>query len=277
MLDEDSAAGIGAGFMNGALASDDEDSGDASTVPTRRKQSILAEAINYRPTASIPVASPRPGYASKPAVLDSPSPPSPRQRVPPGISELQISSNPFSERQNTNASTDTGPKDSTKFEGAWADNSPYISPAPPYVAEMHSPRHGSHSAVSIAPSLPIDPQMTGGSVTPFKPAFLKNRDSVRFNDESTGFIRGGAEGMVIPRRGARGDYFWRRFSTIAKDKGKQEKRSVHRLNINLQSLTPQTLLVHGLKQLKVGLRLCLEAFGSYQSSSSSLVKASFLG
>lgn len=230
MLDnDDSAEGIGAGFMNADATSDDDSDDEEAIKRARSKQSMLAEAIQHeRHAVSIPLASPRPGYAGKPAVLNPPTPTSPpqQQMYPPGLrAPAAAHAPPTQQRNGPFPGVDIDKKDPNKLNGGWTDTARQVSPAPPYAApHMLSAPPARPGTVSIAPSIPMTPQMTAGSVQPIKPAFFNNRDSVRFTEESSGFIRGGAEGQVIPRRGATGDKFWRRFSVIAKDQGNKERR-----------------------------------------------------
>jgi hypothetical protein len=69
-----------------------------------------------------------------------------------------------------------------------------------------------------APSVPSTPHPLEEPVTPITPAFLrpsKPTETVQFTSEP--IIRSNSEDHLLPRRGDKGDDFWRRFSMVAKD------------------------------------------------------------
>jgi hypothetical protein len=70
-------------------------------------------------------------------------------------------------------------------------------------------------------SVPSTPHPLEEPITPITPAFLrpsktsKLTDNVQFASEP--IMRGGSEDHLLPRRGDKGDDFWRRFSMVAKE------------------------------------------------------------
>ncbi|KAI0647715.1 hypothetical protein C8Q79DRAFT_1008130 [Trametes meyenii] len=90
-------------------------------------------------------------------------------------------------------------------------------PASPEMSEFgHSPA-----------SMPSTPHPLQPPMVPIAPVFARpstatSRD-VKF--ESKPIMRGDTEDTVLPRRGQRGDDFWRRFSMVAKEEGSASKGS----------------------------------------------------
>ncbi|KZT28344.1 hypothetical protein NEOLEDRAFT_1058963 [Neolentinus lepideus HHB14362 ss-1] len=163
------ADALGAGFMNGA--SDDDDDDDRN--PFQNKHAIQVPA-----TQSIPLASPKPGYAAPNPVhalnsIARPSPAPTRDGPPSEMSEA----NPIR-----------------------------LAIPPPAPVNVPSTPH------------PLQPPMT-----PITPVFARPRNGeaangVKFETSQLrpGIMRADAEGTTLPRRGEKGDDFWRRFSMVAK-------------------------------------------------------------
>jgi len=89
----------------------------------------------------------------------------------------------------------------------------------PSMAQIHSP-------VSTVPSTPhpLQPPMT-----PIAPAFIRPSPSpsprdVSFNLDKA-ILRGDKEETLLPKRGERGDDFWRRFSMVVKEDNKEQHKS----------------------------------------------------
>jgi len=63
-------------------------------------------------------------------------------------------------------------------------------------------------------------------MTPITPVFARPAKGVdiKFRDEKP-IMRGNSEGVTLPKRGERGDDFWRRFSVIAKDENRKSSSS----------------------------------------------------
>ncbi|KAI0317518.1 hypothetical protein OF83DRAFT_1121090 [Amylostereum chailletii] len=92
---------------------------------------------------------------------------------------------------------------------------PQTRAPPPAVLAMHPP----------APiSVPSTPHPLPPTMTPIQPVFArpdKSQSEVKFNTEP--IMRGDGEGALIPRRGDKGDDFWRRFSMIAKEESSRKE------------------------------------------------------
>lgn len=201
-----SGAGVlGMGFMNGDMDSDDDE--DEPSYKHNNKHSALAAATHPQAQATIPLAAPRPGYAAPIAALNlsRPSPAAtpevrrqpPQMQIPHVQRQMQI---PQAPRQMSQVpqSLRTGPG---------APLGPSRGPPPrPY-------------ASSPAPStVPSTPHPLEEPITPITPAFLrpsKSTDNVQFASEP--IMRGNSEDHLLPRRGDKGDDFWRRFSMVAKE------------------------------------------------------------
>ncbi len=99
---------------------------------------------------------------------------------------------------------------------------------------MPSPALASPRAAFIPPSVPSTPHPLPPS-TPITPQFARPRppkkenSDVKFSD--AGILRGKHEETLLPRRGEKGDDFWRRFSMVVKmeDTKKGQSRWVYNL------------------------------------------------
>ena len=200
------AGALGMGFMNGDMDSDDDD--DELNNTHNNKHSALAAATQPQAQSTIPLASPRPGYAAPIAALNL-SRPSPEVRqqapqmpqaqmpmqMPQPPKQVQMSQVPPMLRASPGASL-----------GSPHGPAPSRGPPRPYVP-------------SPAPStVPSTPHPLEEPITPITPAFLrpsKSTDNVKFATEP--IMRGNSEDHLLPRRGDKGDDFWRRFSMVAKE------------------------------------------------------------
>ncbi|KAG7445796.1 uncharacterized protein BT62DRAFT_932960 [Guyanagaster necrorhizus] len=212
-LDKKRQSGTGAlgmGFLNGSMEDDDDDDDDycgpSSAAESRQagplpsKHAALAAATasngNRRGSPSPPpqyIASPRPGYAAPIAALNNLPRPEPAA-APARQHQPQISVN------------------------AKPPRSQY-----PFVLPINT---ASSSPVSISSSVPSTPHPLQPPMTPITPVFARPTKGVdvKFRDEKP-IIRGNSEGMTLPKRGERGDEFWRRFSVIAKEENRKSSSS----------------------------------------------------
>lgn len=146
------------------------------------------------PAHAIPLAAPRPGYPAPVANLkiSSPSPsgsPLIQPLEPPHMGQV-----PQALRA-VRPQADTG--------------TPRI---PPPIYQTAVPRL----------SVPSTPHPLQPPMTPITPVFARPSKSpaapdVKFSDP---IMRGGSEDNLLPKRGERGDDFWRRFSIVAKEEKK---------------------------------------------------------
>ncbi|KAG2155897.1 uncharacterized protein EDB93DRAFT_1222168 [Suillus bovinus] len=187
---------VGLGFLNGDL-SDDEDEDVLMHKPPMATESKQG-TMNASP---IPLAAPRPGYPAPPvSALNLPSPatsPEMRQIVqpPPALQPLQPMPNALKVTR------------------------------PPADMDIHQPRMPVpiYETPSPRPSVPNTPHPLQPPITPITPVFARPIKSPTPRDiKYTGdtIMRGYSEDNLAPRRGQKGDDFWRRFSIVAKDEKK---------------------------------------------------------
>ncbi|KAF8645172.1 hypothetical protein AX16_007999 [Volvariella volvacea WC 439] len=188
---------LGMGLLNGSMDDDSDDDDEPARKPATAnstpassqpvsKHAALAAATgatspqSSSPSVPQPIAAPRPGYAAPIAALNLARPEP--IAVPQGRQQqLPPLENPF--------------EDNASF-----------TPAPP-------------SPMSSAPH-PLQPPMT--PITPVfaRPAKPASAPGVKFSDpipRSKPIMRGNTEETLLPKRGEKGDDFWRRFSMIAKE------------------------------------------------------------
>lgn len=185
---------VGLGFMTGDL-SDDEDEDVLMHKPPMATEPEHGGAMNAAP---IPLAAPRPGYPAPVSALNIPSPaatPEMRQVTQPPLLHKPPPPMPNALRINR----------------------------PP--ANIHSPRMPSpiYETPAPRPSVPSAPHPLQPPMTPITPVFARPARSPAPRDiQFTGdtIIRGGSEDNLVPKRGERGDDFWRRFSIVARDEKK---------------------------------------------------------
>jgi len=149
------------------------------------KHAAPAAAVQPVPQqAPVPLLAPKPGYAAPIAALSMPD----AAQFPPGI-------NP--------------PLARSDQHGA-----PRMPPA--VVRARHPP---------VAPiTVPSTPHPLPPTMTPILPVFARPAQPAQSNEVKWGpepIIRGNSEEKLIPRRGEKGDDFWRRFSMVAREENKK--------------------------------------------------------
>lgn len=173
---------LGMGMMSGDMDDDDEDPFDDSKKPSN-------DSKQHLPQQPIPLAAPKPGYAAPVAALNL-ARPSPT---------------------------------------ATPDGRQPLSPTSPQMSQMQAPRPlvlvgnlngaGSPRSPGTPVGVPSTPHPLMPPMTPIQPVFArpaKNEKDVQFA-ATTPILRGNKESTVLPKRGERGDDFWRRFSMVIKD------------------------------------------------------------
>ncbi|THH19094.1 hypothetical protein EW146_g2016 [Bondarzewia mesenterica] len=190
-LDDNRQSGIGAvgmGLMTGDVDDDDEDE------QQHDKHAALAAATQPQ---LVPLAAPRPGYPAPIAALNlsRPAPvatPEGRQLASPQMSQLPPSLRP-------SAGMSATPR----------------APPPALLTMIPPP----------APiSVPSTPHPLPPTMTPIQPVFARPAKNSPSRDVKWGpepIMRGNSEETLIPKRGEKGDDFWRRFSMIAKEENKK--------------------------------------------------------
>ncbi|KAI6147160.1 hypothetical protein BKA82DRAFT_247637 [Pisolithus tinctorius] len=175
---------VGLGFLNGSIDDDEDD-----TSPTQRHRPPMTAATAPRQPASLPLAAPRPGYPAPVSALKMPPSTSPESSRLPQMSQVpQVLSA-------TRRQPDMG-----------APRMP-----PPIYQTPAFPR----------PVVPSTPHPLQPPMTPITPVFARPSKSpapqtdVKFASDV--IIRGNSEDNLLPKRGERGDHFWRRFSVVAKE------------------------------------------------------------
>jgi hypothetical protein len=88
------------------------------------------------------------------------------------------------------------------------------APIPAFIQPPPSPAGSMNPHPLNAPSTPIAPVFA-------RPSFQEKRD-VKFKDDA--ILRGNSEETLLARGTQKGEEFWRRFSIVAKEAPKQEKR-----------------------------------------------------
>jgi len=155
----------------------------ALAAPQTAAQSVPAQM-------PIPLAAPKPGYAAPIAALSMPEPSQYPEttRFPPGISPVRVQHN-----------QQPAPR------------------MPPAVVRPPLP--------PVAPiSVPSTPHPLPPTMTPILPVFAKPLKLAGSQDVKWGpepIMRGNSEEKLIPRRGEKGDDFWRRFSMVAREESKK--------------------------------------------------------
>ncbi|KXN81800.1 hypothetical protein AN958_03726 [Leucoagaricus sp. SymC.cos] len=199
---------LGMGLLSMSDSEDDSDDEDSrkKPPPPSSKNAALAAATaaasapprssskhvmnpDPKPVESPTIVAPRPGYAAPIAALNLARPENAVARGrPPKPIEVSTLENPFE------------PPVAQVYNGARTPNSP-------------SP--------SVPPSTPHPLQPP---ITPITPVFARPAGGVTFSEpipRSKPIMRGGREDALLPRRGEKGDDFWRRFSMVAKIENKK--------------------------------------------------------
>jgi len=143
----------------------------------------------------IPLVAPKPGYAAPIDVLQSQS--SDTSHFPPGIAPAVRMKQPSQ-------------------HGAPRMPPPAARPPPPPSAPV---------AVPSTPH-PLPPTMT-----PILPVFARPARATESRDVKWGpepIMRGNSEERLLPRRGEKGDDFWRRFSMVAREESRKPKSQKER-------------------------------------------------
>jgi hypothetical protein len=206
---QSSAGAIGMGFMNGDLDSDDDDD-DHPAVRHHNKHTAIAPPT-YPNQSSVPLAAPRPGYAAPIAALHVPSPSpaqTPYSRQQPNI-QMPQPTPPQVPAALFPATLRSGPRPT----GGLQISVPTASPRGPPIFPQRQPS-------SPSPTVPSTPHPLDAPITPIQPAFLRPAKSSASRDikfEKEPIMRGNSEDHLLPKRGEKGDEFWRRFSMVAKD------------------------------------------------------------
>ena len=150
--------------------------------------------------APLPLLAPKPGYAAPIAALSMPQS-SPSPDATPQMSQFPPGINP-----------------------SLAQSGQHGAPRmPPAVARGRPP--------PLAPIVvPSTPHPLPPTMTPILPVFVRPTQPSQPSEVKWGpepILRGNSEEKLIPRRGERGDDFWRRFSMVAREENK--KRHSQRL------------------------------------------------
>jgi len=185
---------LGEGLLNGSLDDDDDDDDNRDDEKIRKPVPPAqvtaprppAVASHPKPPVVIPLAAPRPGYAAPVAALNLSQPAkvaAPNGRQPPAPMRINVPpANAFIPGYNM------------------SPRSPISVPSTPH---------------------PLQPPMT-----PIIPAFARPPRSPAPSESVTfaatePIMRGNSEDALIPKRGEKGDDFWRRFSMVAKEENKK--------------------------------------------------------
>lgn len=197
---------LGMGLLNMSDSdddSDDEDSRKKQSTPASKNAALAAatgavsppprtsskEATQPEPQYTQPIiAAPRPGYAAPIAALNLARPETASTRAPP-----------------------PQPIDVPSLE----------NPFEPPMAQVYHP-NGGPMVTSPSPSIPpSSPHPLQPPITPITPVFARpaKPGGVTFSEpgpRTKPIMRGNNEETLLPRRGEKGDDFWRRFSMVAK-------------------------------------------------------------
>lgn len=198
------------GFMNGNLDSDDDDDDDRPAVGHNNKHTVLNAATNSN-QSSVPLAAPRPGYAAPIAALHIPSP-SPAQT--PDSRQQRDMQMPQPKTRPTQVPAALLPAALRSGPGPAGEglqiSMPIATPRGPPIFPQRQPS-------SPSPTVPSTPHPLDAPMTPIQPAFLRPAKSRDIKFEKEAIMRGNSEDHLLPKRGEKGDEFWRRFSMVAKD------------------------------------------------------------
>ncbi|KAI0061629.1 hypothetical protein BV25DRAFT_1826334 [Artomyces pyxidatus] len=239
---------LGMALMNGDMDSDDEDDDERRKHPTSHQQMPVPQPSQMQPPQAqqmpVPLAAPRPGYAAPVGGLRMPQPsPSPDGHMPHNPPGLPNSYN--------------GPR------------------VPPAAALAMGPPKPGPIPVPSTPH-PLPPTMTPIQPVFARPAKVAPTQDVKFGPDS--IMRGNSEEKLLPRRGEKGDDFWRRFSMVAKEerqKSPSQKQSAWlRKTQNGTTRMSRWVWIVGLILLAlVGLGIGLGMYISHKSSPNEQPKA----
>jgi hypothetical protein len=156
----------------------------------------------------VPLAAPKPGYAAPIAALNQSSSLD-APRFPPGIGPAHAHSNQH---------------------GAPRMPPAALRPAPPPAAPI---------AVPSTPH-PLPPTMS-----PILPVFARPSQPTGPHDVKWGpepILRGNSEEKLLPRRGEKGDDFWRRFSMVAREESRKPRAQKQRYEYSCATVTTAYLV-----------------------------------
>lgn len=168
---------------------------DSSNAAHSKHTATPAVAQPVPQQAPLPLLAPKPGYAAPIAALSmhqpSPSPPDATPQMsqfPPGIN-------------------------------------PSLAQSPQHGAPRMPPAAARARPPPLAPiTVPSTPHPLPPTMTPILPVFVRPAQPSQTNEVKWGpepILRGNSEEKLIPRRGEKGDDFWRRFSMVAKEENKK--------------------------------------------------------
>lgn len=168
------------------------DRGNPQAGPGVVGPGLMAGGMSH-PAHAIPLAAPRPGYPAPVANLNISSP---------QASGFPLGQSPEPPQMGQVPQT-------LRVARQQADAAPRM---PPPIYQTAVPR----------PSVPSMPHPLQPPMTPITPVFARPSKSpapadVKFSES---IMRGNSEDNLLPKRGERGDDFWRRFSIVAKEEEK---------------------------------------------------------
>jgi hypothetical protein len=194
---ESGVGGIGMGFMNGDLDDSDEDEAfmkqPVQGNAVAEKNKALFDAATHiskpAPAAHSPFRPSQPPMPPQQREIAQPRPrPAPGQRPAATVLRVEL------------------PPPAMPIPRA---------PIPAFIQPPTSPAAGSMNPHPLnAPSTPIAPAFA-------RPSFQGQRD-VKFKEDT--ILRGNSEETLLARGTQKGEEFWRRFSIVAKEAPKQDKR-----------------------------------------------------
>lgn len=190
--------------MNGDFDDDDEEderwrrkaAQNGVQAPSSKHSALVAATREPESPPPSYIAAPRPGYAAPVAniQLPSPEPAATRDGNPGNLRQLPAALRIDAQRAQNGIAA---PQAQNPFE-------------PP---RLHLPQP-SPSPVSSTMPHPLQ-----APITPITPVFarpVRHSPDIKFQEEKE-IIRGDKEHTLLPRRGERGDDFWRRFSMVVKE------------------------------------------------------------
>lgn len=197
---------LGMGFLTGDMEDDSDDETIACSPDAKKSMSRDSEeklppspAVNKFP--AVQIVAPKPGYAAPVSALTA------DLKMPePAASPVRHPQMPF-------------PAPTGHPQMAQVQQMRMPAPAPLTIpVPAASPR-----SPFTPPSVPSTPHPLQAPATPITPAFARppprkeDTEKVKFSDAA--IMRGKGEEKLLPKRGEKGDDFWRRFSMVVKEEG----------------------------------------------------------
>ena len=235
------------GFMNADMDDDDDDDDDEIFAPkpkqlpttaTATATTVSASVAALVPASSVQVTAPASAPAAVAVRLPSRSPTAPANVTPsPAAPSAPVPASQSYPQFQPAVIPLAAPRPGYATPIA-ALNLARPSPVPPAVRALPSgmtiqvPPPGIPIA-SIGTPVPSTPHPLLPPMTPITPAFARPpkspapRETVRFAKPEP-IMRGDSEDALLPKRGEKGDDFWRRFSTIAKEENKKSPKMKER-------------------------------------------------